>query len=176
MAKVYGKNQFSIGIKQKNVTAFDTPASTSATYLLLPVTEMSYPNITLVESGEIKTNNSGMIELKSDQFRTRKGGSLTLDFELPAERDLLVRLMANVLQDHTEDATDDPRFKFVTSSFGCIVNPGLSDVIKRNSMFALTIMNSQLTSSLMKSSSLGFIPSSLAINIFLYSSSSPPSF
>jgi len=128
MAKVYGKNQFSIGIKQKNVTAFDTPASTSATYLLLPVTEMSYPNITLVESGEIKTNNSGMIELKSDQFRTRKGGSLTLDFELPAERDLLVRLMANVLQDHTEDATDDPRFVHTieASSSNALARPQLS--------------------------------------------------
>ena len=106
--KVYGKDQFAVGIKQKNVTAFATPASASATYILLPVTEMSYPNITLVESGEIRTNNSGMIELKSDQFRTRKGGSVTLDFEFPAERDLLSRLMASVMQDHTEDTTNDP--------------------------------------------------------------------
>lgn len=128
MAKVYGKSQFSIGIKNKNVSAFDTPASASATYLLLPVTEMSYPNITLVESGEIKTNNSGMIELKTDQFRTRKGGSMTLDFELPAERDLIVRLLANVLQDHTEDATDDPRFVHTieASSSNALVRPQLS--------------------------------------------------
>jgi hypothetical protein len=133
--KVYGKNQFSIGIKNKAVSAFETPASPSTTYLLLPVTEMSYPNITLVESGEIKTNNSGMIELKSDQFRTRKGGSLTLDFELPAERDLLVRLMANVLQDHAEDATDDPIFghEVEASSGSPLSRPVLSSTATANS-------------------------------------------
>ena len=99
--KVYSKSDFSLGIKQKNATAFETPASASAAYQLLPVTSVSSPVLNLIESGEIRSNNAGMIETSDDQFRSAKGGFVTLDFELPAEREQIVRLLVNVLQDHT---------------------------------------------------------------------------
>ena len=100
--KVYAKSDFSVAIKNKNATAFETAPSDSAAYELLPVTNVSLPVLNLIESGEIRSNNAGMIELDIDQFRTQKGGFVTMDFEMPAERDLIVRLLANVLQDHAE--------------------------------------------------------------------------
>ena len=104
-SKVYGKSQYSIGIKQKAVTAFEDGAATDTAYQLLPVINVSAPVLNLVESGEIRSNNAGMIETDFDQFRTRKGGFVTLDFEVPAERAGLSRLLANVLQDHTESGS-----------------------------------------------------------------------
>ena len=103
--KVYGKGDFTVGIKNKNATAFETAASNSAAYELLPVTNVSLPVLNLIESGEIRSNNAGMIELDIDQFRTQKGGFVTMDFELPAEREIIVRLLANVLQDHGESGS-----------------------------------------------------------------------
>lgn len=100
--KVYGKGDFTVGIINKSATAFETAPSDSAAYELLPVTNVSLPVLNLIESGEIRSNNAGMIELDIDQFRTQKGGFVTMDFECPAERDLIVRLLANVLQDHAE--------------------------------------------------------------------------
>jgi len=104
-SKVYGKSQYAIGIKQKAVTAFEDAAATDTAYQLLPVINVSAPVLNLVESGEIRSNNAGMIETDFDQFRTRKGGFVTLDFEVPAERAGLSRLLANVLQDHTESGS-----------------------------------------------------------------------
>ena len=105
-SKVYGKSQYAIGIKQKNATAFETAGATDTAYQLLPVINVSAPVLNLVESGEIRSNNAGMIETDFDQFRTRKGGFVTLDFEVPAERAGLVRLLANVLQDHSESGAN----------------------------------------------------------------------
>ena len=102
MAKVYGKSQYAVGIFQKNGSAFGTDAATDSAYKLLPVINVSSPVLNLIESGEIRSNNAGMIETDLDQFRTRKGGFVTMDFEVPAERGFLSRLVANVLQDHTE--------------------------------------------------------------------------
>lgn len=101
--KVYGKSDFSIGILAKSGSTFSDAASASAAYKLLPVINVSSPVLNLIESGEIRSNNPGLIELDQDQFRSTKGGFVTLDFEVPAERNFLVRLLANVLQDHTED-------------------------------------------------------------------------
>ena len=103
--KVYGKSDFSIGIVAKSGSAFSTAASASGAYKLLPVTNVSSPVLNLIESGEIRSNNAGLIELDQDQFRSTKGGFVTLDFEVPAERNFLVRLLANVLQDHTENTS-----------------------------------------------------------------------
>ena len=108
--KVYSKSDFSVGIKNKNATAFETAASNSAAYELLPVINVSAPVLNLVESGEIRSNNAGMIELDTDQFRTTKGGFITMDFEVPAERDMIVRMLANVLQDHTCDESGSAPF------------------------------------------------------------------
>ena len=102
MAKVYGGSQYSIGIKQKNGSAFATAAATDTAYQLLPVINVSQPVLNLISSGEIRSNTPGMVELDTAQFRSRKGGNVTLDFEVPAERAFLSRLVANVLQDHTE--------------------------------------------------------------------------
>ena len=103
--KVYGKSDFSIGIVAKSGSAFSTAASASGAYKLLPVINVSSPVLNLIESGEIRSNNAGLIELDQDQFRSTKGGFVTLDFEVPAERNFLVRLLANVLQDHTENTS-----------------------------------------------------------------------
>ena len=103
--KVYAKSDFSVGIINKNATAFETAAQDDAAYELLPVINVSAPVLNLVESGEIRSNNAGMLELDIDQFRTTKGGFITMDFEVPAERDLIVRLLANVLQDHGESGS-----------------------------------------------------------------------
>jgi hypothetical protein len=103
--KVYAKSDFSVAIKNKNATAFETAAANDAAYELLPVINVSAPVLNLIESGEIRSNNAGMVELDIDQFRTTKGGFITMDFELPAERDLIVRLLANVLQDHGESGS-----------------------------------------------------------------------
>ncbi len=108
--KVYAKSDFSVGIKNKNATAFETAASNSAAYELLPVINVSAPVLNLVESGEIRSNNAGMVELDIDQFRTTKGGFITMDFEVPAERDMIVRMLANVLQDHTCDESGSAPF------------------------------------------------------------------
>ncbi len=102
MAKVYGKSQYAVGIFQKNGSAFGTPAATDSAYKLLPVINVSSPVLNLIESGEIRSNNSGMVETDLDQFRSRKGGFVTMDFEVPAERGFISRLVANVLQDHEE--------------------------------------------------------------------------
>tara|TARA_R110000796_G_scaffold116009_1_gene228413 strand:- start:2352 stop:3473 length:1122 start_codon:yes stop_codon:yes gene_type:complete len=108
--KVYGKGDFSVGIKQVNATAFETVASASAAYQLLPVTSVSPPVLNLIESGEIRSNNAGMIETADDQFRTTKGGFVTMDFECQAEVENIVRLMVNVLQDHTCDESGSAPF------------------------------------------------------------------
>ena len=105
IGKVYSKSDFSVGIINKNATAFETAAAADAAYELLPVVNVSAPVLNLVESGEIRSNNAGMVELDIDQFRTTKGGFITMDFEVPAERDLIVRLLANVLQDHGESGS-----------------------------------------------------------------------
>lgn len=126
-SKVYGKSQYAIGIKQKAATAFETPAATDTAYQLLPVINVSAPVLNLVESGEIRSNNSGMIETDFDQFRTRKGGFVTLDFEVPAERAGLSRLLANVLQDHVESGSS-PNFVHTieSSSSNPLARPDLS--------------------------------------------------
>ena len=107
--KVYSKSDFSIGIKKKIVNGssvlFSTAAQDDAAYELLPVINVSAPVLNLVESGEIRSNNAGMIELDTDQFRTQKGGFITMDFEVPAEQDMIVRMLANVLQDHGESGS-----------------------------------------------------------------------
>lgn len=108
--KVYSKSDFSVGIKNKNATAFETAAANDTAYELLPVINVSAPVLNLVESGEIRSNNAGMIELDTDQFRTTKGGFITMDFEVPAERDMIVRMLANVLQDHTCDESGSAPF------------------------------------------------------------------
>ena len=102
MAKVYGGSQYSIGIKQKSGSAFATAAATDTAYQLLPVINVSQPVLNLISSGEIRSNTPGMVELDTAQFRSRKGGNVTLDFEVPAERAFLSRMVANVLQDHEE--------------------------------------------------------------------------
>jgi hypothetical protein len=109
MAKVYGKSQYKIGLYHKNGSAFGTDAAVGNTYKLLPVINVSSPVLNLIESGEIRSNNAGMIETDLDQFRTRKGGFVTLDFEVPAERGFLSRMVANVLQDHSESGSS-PNF------------------------------------------------------------------
>lgn len=126
-SKVYGKSQYSIGIKQKAVTAFEDGAATDTAYQLLPVINVSAPVLNLVESGEIRSNNAGMIETDFDQFRTRKGGFVTLDFEVPAERAGLSRLLANVLQDHVESGSS-PNFVHTieSSSSNPLARPDLS--------------------------------------------------
>tara|TARA_Y100001973_G_C5197856_1_gene335544 strand:- start:2094 stop:3230 length:1137 start_codon:yes stop_codon:yes gene_type:complete len=101
--KVYSKNDFSLGIVAKNGSAFSTQGAADGAYKLLPVINASSPVLNLVESGEIRSNNAGMIEFDKDQFRTRQGGFVTLDFEVPAERNFITRMIANVLQDHTEN-------------------------------------------------------------------------
>ena len=99
MAKVYGGSQYSIGIKQKDGSNFASAAATDTAYQLLPVINVSQPVLNLISSGEIRSNTPGMVELDTAQFRSRKGGNVTLDFEVPAERAFMV---ANVLQDHEE--------------------------------------------------------------------------
>lgn len=122
-SKVYGKSQYAIGIKQKNATAFETAGATDTAYQLLPVINVSAPVLNLVESGEIRSNNSGMIETDFDQFRTRKGGFVTLDFEVPAERAGLVRLLANVLQDHSESGANPYVHTIEASSSAALSRP-----------------------------------------------------
>lgn len=122
-SKVYGKSQYAIGIKQKNATAFETAGATDTAYQLLPVINVSAPVLNLVESGEIRSNNAGMIETDFDQFRTRKGGFVTLDFEVPAERAGLVRLLANVLQDHSETGSNPYVHTVEASSSNALSRP-----------------------------------------------------
>ena len=123
MAKVYGKSQYAIGIKQKSGSAFATAASASAAYQLLPVINVSSPVLNLVESGEIRSNNAGMIETDFDQFRTRKGGFVTLDFEVPAEREGIVRLLTSVLQDHSESGAGPYVHTIEASSSAALSRP-----------------------------------------------------
>jgi hypothetical protein len=122
-SKVYGKSQYAIGIKQKNATAFETAGATDTAYQLLPVINVSAPVLNLVESGEIRSNNAGMIETDFDQFRSRKGGFVTLDFEVPAERAGLVRLLANVLQDHSESGANPYVHTIEASSSAALSRP-----------------------------------------------------
>ena len=122
-SKVYGKSQYAIGIKQKNATAFETAGATDTAYQLLPVINVSAPVLNLVESGEIRSNNAGMIETDFDQFRTRKGGFVTLDFEVPAERAGLSRLLANVLQDHSESGANPYVHTIEASSSAALSRP-----------------------------------------------------
>ena len=120
--KVYSKSDFSVGIINKNATAFETAAQDDAAYELLPVINVSAPVLNLVESGEIRSNNAGMVELDIDQFRTTKGGFITMDFEVPAERDLIVRMLANVLQDHTCDESGSaPFIHTIQSTSGAVL-------------------------------------------------------
>lgn len=116
--KVYGKNQFSVGIINKAATAFSTVAAADAAYKLLPVINVSYPVLNMIESGEIRSNNAGMIETDKDQFRTAKGGFVTMDFEVPAERNFIVRMLANVLQDHTEDVSGAKEIHTIQATSG----------------------------------------------------------
>ena len=125
-SKVYGKSQYAIGIKQKNATAFETAGANDTAYQLLPVINVSAPVLNLVESGEIRSNNAGMIETDFDQFRTRKGGFVTLDFEVPAERAGLVILFANVLQDHSETGSNPYVHTIEASSSAALSRPDLS--------------------------------------------------
>ena len=122
-SKVYGKSQYAIGIKQKNATAFETAGATDTAYQLLPVINVSAPVLNLVESGEIRSNNAGMIETDFDQFRSRKGGFVTLDFEVPAERAGLSRLLANVLQDHSESGANPYVHTIEASSSAALSRP-----------------------------------------------------
>ena len=122
-SKVYGKSQYAIGIKQKNATAFETAGANDTAYQLLPVINVSAPVLNLVESGEIRSNNAGMIETDFDQFRSRKGGFVTLDFEVPAERAGLVRLLANVLQDHSESGANPYVHTIEASSSAALSRP-----------------------------------------------------
>jgi len=122
-SKVYGKSQYAIGIKQKNATAFETAGADDTAYQLLPVINVSAPVLNLVESGEIRSNNAGMIETDFDQFRSRKGGFVTLDFEVPAERAGLVRLLANVLQDHSESGANPYVHTIEASSSAALSRP-----------------------------------------------------
>jgi len=123
MAKVYGKSQYAIGIKQKSGSAFATAAQTDTAYQLLPVINVSSPVLNLVESGEIRSNNAGMIETDFDQFRTRKGGFVTLDFEVPAEREGIVRLLTSVLQDHSESGAGPYVHTIEASSSAALSRP-----------------------------------------------------
>ena len=125
--KVYGKNEFSVGIKAKAATAFEDAAAVGTTYQLLPVVSVSPPALNLIESGEIRSNNAGMIETDGEQFRSRKGGWVTMDFEVPAERDMIVRLLANVLQDHTEStASSITTHTISATSAAPLARPALS--------------------------------------------------
>jgi len=68
-----------------------------------------------------------MIETDFDQFRTRKGGFVTLDFEVPAERAGLSRLLANVLQDHVESGSSPNYVHTIeSSSSNPLARPDLS--------------------------------------------------
>ena len=116
--KVYGKSEFSVGIIAKDAANFSTAASASGAYKLLPVINVSSPVLNFIESGEIRSNNAGMIELDNDQFRSSKGGFITMDFEVPAERNFLVRLLANVLQDHTENTSGTNVIHTIEASSG----------------------------------------------------------
>ena len=124
--KVYSKGEFAVGIKNKDAEDFETAGANDTAYVLLPVTDVTYPTLNLVESGEMKSNNAGMIELKTDQFRTAKGGTITMDFEMPAERALLTRLLANVLQDHSQGSASDYIHTIEASSGNPLARPDLS--------------------------------------------------
>ena len=124
--KVYSKSDFSIGIKNKNATAFETAAANDTAYELLPVINVSAPVLNLVESGEIRSNNAGMIELDTDQFRTQKGGFITMDFEVPAEQDMIVRMLANVLQDHGESGSGPYVHTIQATSSAALARPDVT--------------------------------------------------
>jgi hypothetical protein len=122
--KVYSKSDFSVGIINKGASAFSTVAAAGAAYKLLPVINVSSPVLNLIESGEIRSNNAGMIETDKDQFRSAKGGFVTFDFEVPAERNFIVRMLANVLQDHTEDVTGTYELHTIQATSGAsLVRP-----------------------------------------------------
>ena len=72
------------------------------------------------------------IETDFDQFRTRKGGFVTLDFEVPAEREGIVRLLASVLQDHTETGAGPYVHTIEASSSAALSRPDF-DAVDDNS-------------------------------------------
>lgn len=120
--KVYGKSEFSMGIKAKDAANIASAAAADGAYKLLPVINVSAPVLNFIESGEIRSNNAGMIETDKDQFRSSKGGFVTLDFEVPAERNYIVRLLANVLQDHTEDTSGTNVIHTIQAANGALLS------------------------------------------------------
>jgi len=162
--KVYSKSDFSIGIKNKNATAFETAAANDTAYELLPVINVSAPVLNLVESGEIRSNNAGMIELDTDQFRTTKGGFITMDFEVPAERDMIVRMLANVLQDHGESGSGPYVHTIQATSSAALARPdftgsstaGVPSIFDIGLYYPESAQDKMLTSAVIQSLTMNF--------------------
>jgi len=162
--KVYSKSDFSVGIKNKNATAFETAAANDAAYELLPVINVSAPVLNLVESGEIRSNNAGMIELDTDQFRTTKGGFITMDFEVPAERDMIVRMLANVLQDHGESGSGPYVHTIQATSSAALARPdftgsstaGVPSIFDIGLYYPESAQDKMLTSAVIQSLTMNF--------------------
>ena len=162
--KVYSKSDFSVGIKNKNATAFETAAANDAAYELLPVINVSAPVLNLVESGEIRSNNAGMVELDIDQFRTTKGGFITMDFEVPAERDLIVRLLGNVLQDHGESGSDPYVHTIQATSGAALARPdftgssttGIPSIFDIGLYYPESAQDKMITSAVLQSLTMNF--------------------
>tara|TARA_R100000963_G_C4628077_1_gene93815 strand:- start:2 stop:1117 length:1116 start_codon:yes stop_codon:yes gene_type:complete len=162
--KVYAKSDFSVGIKNKNATAFETAAANDAAYELLPVVNVSAPVLNLVESGEIRSNNAGMVELDIDQFRTTKGGFITMDFEVPAERDLIVRLLGNVLQDHGESGSDPYVHTIQATSGAALARPdftgssttGIPSIFDIGLYYPESAQDKMITSAVLQSLTMNF--------------------
>jgi hypothetical protein len=162
--KVYSKSDFSVGIINKNATAFETAAANDAAYELLPVINVSAPVLNLVESGEIRSNNAGMVELDIDQFRTTKGGFITMDFEVPAERDLIVRMLANVLQDHGESGSGPYVHTIQATSGAALARPdftgsstaGIPSVFDIGLYYPESAQDKMITSAVLQSLTMNF--------------------
>ena len=162
--KVYAKSDFSVAIKNKNATAFETAAANDAAYELLPVINVSAPVLNLVESGEIRSNNTGMVELDIDQFRTTKGGFITMDFEVPAERDLIVRLLGNVLQDHGESGSDPYVHTIQATSGAALARPdftgssttGIPSIFDIGLYYPESAQDKMITSAVLQSLTMNF--------------------
>ena len=162
--KVYSKSDFSVGIINKNATAFETAAANDAAYELLPVINVSAPVLNLVESGEIRSNNAGMLELDTDQFRTTKGGFITMDFEVPAERDMIVRMLANVLQDHGESGSGPYVHTIQATSSAALARPdftgsstaGVPSIFDIGLYYPESAQDKMLTSAVIQSLTMNF--------------------
>jgi len=162
--KVYSKSDFSVGIINKNATAFETAAANDAAYELLPVINVSAPVLNLVESGEIRSNNAGMLELDIDQFRTTKGGFITMDFEVPAERDMLVRMLANVLQNHGESGSGPYVHTIQATSSAALARPdftgsstaGIPSIFDIGLYYPESAQDKMLTSAVIQSLTMNF--------------------